>query len=112
MVVYNTQNYWGFGLFPSSIILETRKHVLETGSASILRWGGKTPTQLGPLEGANLDHWMMEKVQKPRFWSKHLSDDFPMQNVLKQGDALLPLLFNFALEYTVRRSRKTRWDWN
>jgi hypothetical protein len=25
-VGYNTQNYWVFGLFPSSGILETRKH--------------------------------------------------------------------------------------
>jgi hypothetical protein len=28
---------------------------------------------------------------------KHLSDDFPIQNGLKQGDPLLLLLFNFAL---------------
>jgi hypothetical protein len=27
---------------------------------------------------------------------KHLSDNFPIQYGLKQGDALLPLLFNFA----------------
>ena len=33
---------------------------------------------------------------------KNLSDMFPM-NGLKQGDALSPLLFNFALEYAVRR---------
>jgi hypothetical protein len=26
---------------------------------------------------------------------KHLSDMFPVKNGLKQGDALLPLLFNF-----------------
>jgi fumarate hydratase class II len=31
-----------------------------------------------------------------------LSDKFPIQNGLNQGDALLPLLFNFALEYTAR----------
>jgi hypothetical protein len=30
---------------------------------------------------------------------KHLPDSFPIQNGLKQGDALLPLLFNFALEF-------------
>jgi hypothetical protein len=30
---------------------------------------------------------------------KHLSDSFLIQNRLKQGDALSPLLFNFALEY-------------
>jgi hypothetical protein len=33
---------------------------------------------------------------------KHLSDNVPMQNGLKQGDALSPLLFNFALEYAIR----------
>ena len=27
---------------------------------------------------------------------------FPIRNGLKQGDALLPLLFNFALEYAIR----------
>jgi len=34
---------------------------------------------------------------------KNLSDMFPIRNEWKQGDALLPLLFNFALEYTIRR---------
>jgi hypothetical protein len=29
---------------------------------------------------------------------KHLSDNFPIHNGLKQGCALLPLLSNFALE--------------
>jgi hypothetical protein len=33
---------------------------------------------------------------------KHLSDRFPIKNGLKR-DALSPLLFNFAVEYTVRR---------
>jgi hypothetical protein len=33
---------------------------------------------------------------------KHLSDTFPIKNGLKQGDALSPLLFNFALEYAIR----------
>jgi hypothetical protein len=32
-----------------------------------------------------------------------LSDKFPIQNGLKQGDALSPLLFNFALEHAVRK---------
>jgi hypothetical protein len=34
---------------------------------------------------------------------KNLSDKFTVQNGLKQGDALSPLLLNFALEYTIRR---------
>jgi hypothetical protein len=32
-----------------------------------------------------------------------LFDNFPIQNGLKQGDALSPLLFNFALQYTIRK---------
>ena len=34
---------------------------------------------------------------------KNLSDMFPVMNGLKQGDALSSLLFNFALEYAIRR---------
>jgi hypothetical protein len=30
---------------------------------------------------------------------KHVSESFPIQNDLKRGDALSPLLFYFALEY-------------
>jgi hypothetical protein len=36
---------------------------------------------------------------------KHLSDSFSIQNGLKQGDALSPLLFNFALEYAIRKDQ-------
>jgi hypothetical protein len=34
---------------------------------------------------------------------KLLSDRFPIQNGLKQGDALSPLLFSFVLEYAIRK---------
>jgi len=34
---------------------------------------------------------------------KHLSDMFPITNGFKQRDVLSPLLFNFALEYAIRR---------
>jgi hypothetical protein len=32
-----------------------------------------------------------------------LSDTFPIQSGLKQRDAWSPLLFNFALEYVIRK---------
>jgi sorting nexin-29 len=34
---------------------------------------------------------------------KYLSDRFPVKNGVKQGDALSALLFNFALEYAIRK---------
>jgi hypothetical protein len=80
-MVNDSQNYWGFGLFPSSGILPNRGYdVSETGSVSVFRLERKTHTQLGPLERANLNHWFtfpkrrvlcypefltMKKVQKP-----------------------------------------------
>jgi hypothetical protein len=37
--------------------------------------------------------------------NRDLPDKFPIQNGLKQGDALLPLLFIFVLKYGVRRDQ-------
>jgi hypothetical protein len=39
---------------------------------------------------------------------KCLSDDFPIQNGLKQEDALSLLLFNFGLLYTVRKFQENQ----
>ena len=43
---------------------------------------------------------------------KNLSDMFPIRNGLKNGDALLPLLFNFALQYAIRRVQVNMMAWN
>jgi hypothetical protein len=76
-MVYNTQNYWVFGLCPSSGILNNttfRKLDLFPSAGE----GWKTPTQLDPLEREwkriqfpkrcvfyFLEYRMMDKVQKP-----------------------------------------------
>jgi hypothetical protein len=39
---------------------------------------------------------------------KHLPDSFPIQNGLKQGDALSSLHFNFALDYAIKNIQKNR----
>ena len=45
---------------------------------------------------------MTETYRRVRV-GKNLSDMFLIRNGLKQGNGLSPLLFNFALEYAIRR---------
>jgi hypothetical protein len=39
----------------------------------------------------------LDETYSKVYIDNHLSDSFPIQNGLKLGDALSPLLFNFAL---------------
>jgi hypothetical protein len=39
---------------------------------------------------------------------KHLSDNILIQDYLKHRDALMLLLFNFALEYAIRNVKETQ----
>jgi hypothetical protein len=43
-------------------------------------------------------HMQLNEIYSKVRIGKHLSDSFPIQDGLKQGDALSPLIFNFALE--------------
>jgi glutathionylspermidine synthase len=42
------------------------------------------------------------------YWKQHTSNDFPLQNGLKQGEALTPLLFNFTLEYVIKKFQENQ----
>jgi hypothetical protein len=58
-MVYHNQNYWGFGLSPSSGILGNRKHnVSETGGRKQIQFPKRRVFCF-------LDYRTMEKVQKP-----------------------------------------------
>ena len=56
------------------------------------------PPKIGKAN-KNMSHWNLQHTAGKMF----LSDMFPIRNGLKQGDALSPLLFNFALQYSIRR---------
>jgi hypothetical protein len=56
-----------------------------------------------PMKLARLIKVCINKTYSIVYIGEHLSDNFPTQNCLKQGDALMPLLFNFALEYAIRK---------
>jgi hypothetical protein len=51
--------------------------------------------------------YINETYSKVRI-GKHLADNFPIKNCLKQGDALLSVLFNFALKYEFKKDQEKR----
>jgi len=55
---------------------------------------------------ANVIKMCLNKTYSRVLVDKHLSDMFPIRNVLKLGDALLPSLFTFGLEYAIRSIRE------
>jgi hypothetical protein len=72
-------------------------------AAELIKAGGETLYS----EIDRLIFCIWNKEELPQQWKesiivgKLLSDKFPIQNGLKQGDALSPLLFKFALEYAI-----------
>jgi hypothetical protein len=68
-MLYNTQSYWGFGLYPSSGVLKTRKQRFGNWFCFRPQLKGEIPTLLGPLERANLSHWtVMSKSELLNDW--------------------------------------------
>jgi len=56
-----------------------------------------------PVELVRLIKMCLNEIHSRVRVGKHLSDIFPITKGLKQGNALWPLLLNFALEYVIRR---------
>jgi hypothetical protein len=66
----NYQNYWVSGLFASSVILQTRKHVVsETASVCVLMWGRRH------LLCSVLIQWLRSAVSKGLNWLGVLSTE-------------------------------------
>jgi hypothetical protein len=55
-----------------------------------------------PMKPVRLVQMCLNETYSRVWVGKHLSDTFPIKNGLKQGDALSPYIFNFALEYAIR----------
>jgi hypothetical protein len=66
-------------------------------------------TELGiPMKFVGLIKMCLNETCSRVRVEKHLSDMFRIRNALKLKDTLLPLLFNFDLEYSIRRVQENQ----
>jgi hypothetical protein len=107
-------------IFCSSQILENKWEYNETvhqlfidfKKAYDLAWKGvlyNILIEFGvPMKLVRLIKMCLNETHSKAHIGKHLSDSFSIQNGLEQGDALLPLLFNFALEYAIKKVHESQ----
>jgi hypothetical protein len=67
-----------------------------------MEWNAVRPAH-SLISGIPNKQCFQSPIRHRDFVGKHLSDSFPIQNGLTQGDALSPLLFNFASEYAITK---------
>jgi len=91
-VLYNTLIESGI---PMKLVIHSFIHSL------VFSLRGRAGRNHSPL--VRLIKMCLNETQSRVREGKHLSDMFPIKSSLKQGDALSPLFFNFALEYAIRR---------
>jgi hypothetical protein len=73
----------------------------------MIQYGGKYCTVL-PMKLVRLIKTCLSETYSEVRIRKLLSDSFPIEHGLKQGDVLSPLLFNVALEYVTRKIQENQ----
>ena len=76
----------------------SRKLMIQSGG-----WSCNILIEFGiPVKLVRLTKVCLNETYSRVWVGKNLSGMFPIRNGLKQGDAVLPLLINSALEYAIR----------
>jgi hypothetical protein len=79
--------------------------MLEKNASTVRQYNILTEFEI-PMKLVKLIKMCLSEMYSKVHIGKHLSVKFSIQNGLKQGDALLPLLFSFAIEYVIRKIRE------